>query len=59
MPYQLIIGKPTIFINDKVRDNWQKFVPDNQLKIMPENGHLLPIEAPEQCAEFILQNFNR
>lgn len=59
VPYQLIIGKPTIFINDKVRDNWQKFVPASQLNIMPENGHLLPIEAPEQCAEFILQNFNR
>jgi len=59
VPYQLIIGKPTIFINDKVRNNWQKFVPANQLNIMPENGHLLPIEAPKQCASVILQNFNR
>ena len=58
VPYQLIIGKPTIFINDKVRNNWQKFVPANQLNIMPENGHLLPIEAPKQCAKFILQNFD-
>lgn len=59
VPYQLIIGKPTIFINDKVRNNWRKFVPANQLNIMPENGHLLPIEAPKQCANIILQNFNR
>lgn len=59
VPYQLIIGKPTIFINDKVRNNWRKFVPTDQLNIMPENGHLLPIEAPEQCATVILQNFNR
>ena len=59
VPYQLIIGKPTIFINDKVRNNWQKFVPASQLKIMPENGHLLPIEAPKQCANIIFQNFNR
>ena len=58
VPYQLIIGKPTIFINDKVRNNWQKFVPADQLKIMPDNGHLLPIEVPKQCAKFILQNFN-
>ena len=58
VPYQLIIGKPTIFINDKVRNNWQKFVPTDQLNIMPENGHLLPIEVPKQCAKFILQNFN-
>ena len=59
VPYQLIIGKPTIFINDKVRNNWQKFVPASQLNIMPENGHLLPIEAPKQCANIIFQNFNR
>jgi len=57
--YQLIIGKPTIFINDKVRSNWKKFVPANQLHIMPENGHLLPIEAPKPCAQVILQQFNR
>ena len=56
--YQLIIGKPTIFINDKVRNNWQKFVPANQMITMPENGHLLPIEAPEQCAKVILDNFD-
>ncbi len=56
--YQLIIGKPTIFISDKVRNNWRKFVPAHQLTIMPENGHLLPIEAPESCAQFILQSFN-
>jgi len=59
VPYQLIIGKPTIFINDKVRRNWKKFVPANQLHIMPKNGHLLPIEAPKQCAEVIVQQFNR
>ena len=58
VPYQLIIGKPTIFINDKVRNNWRQFVPADQLNIMPENGHLLPIEAPEQCATVILKNFN-
>lgn len=57
--YQLVVGKPTIFINDKVRSNWKKFVPANQLSTMPENGHLLPIEAPEQCAKVILQDFNR
>lgn len=57
--YQLIIGKPTIFINDKVRSNWKKFVPTNQLHIMPENGHLLPIEAPKQCAKVVLQQFKR
>ena len=56
--YQLIIGKPTIFISDKVRNNWKKFVPTNQLSVMPENGHLLPIEAPKECADVILEHFS-
>lgn len=58
VPYTLIIGKPTIFINDQVRKNWQKFVPADQLIVMPENGHLLPVEAPEECAKLILKDFN-
>ena len=56
--YKLIIGKPTIFINDKVRSNWQKFVPAKGIVTMPDNGHLLPIEAPDQCAKFILDDFS-
>lgn len=59
VPYQLIIGKPTIFINEKVRNNWKSIVPAKQITTMPENGHLLPIEAPEHCARVILQTFNR
>lgn len=58
VPYQLIIGKPTIFINEKVRNNWKKFVPSKRLMTLPKYGHLLPIEAPKQCAEVILHNFN-
>ncbi|WLP94651.1 alpha/beta fold hydrolase [Psychrobacter sp. M13] len=54
LSYQLIVGKPTIFISDKVRNNWRKFVPASQLTTLPENGHLLPIEAPKVCADTIL-----
>lgn len=52
-PYTLITGKPTLFINDKVRKQWQKFVPDGSIISLPDYGHLLPMEAPELCAQII------
>ena len=52
-PYTLITGKPTLFISDKVRKNWRKFVPDGSLISLPDYGHLLPIEAPTLCARVI------
>ncbi|WP_201554170.1 alpha/beta fold hydrolase [Psychrobacter sp. 72-O-c] len=56
-PYTIITGKPTLFINDKVRKQWQKFVPAERIVSLPDYGHLLPIEAPEQCATLILEDF--
>ena len=53
-PYILITGKPTLFISDKVRSNWRKFVPDKHMVSLPDYGHLLPIEAPKICADTIL-----
>ena len=52
-PYTLITGKPTLFINDKVRKQWQTFVPDGSIISLPDYGHLLPMEAPELCAQII------
>ncbi|WP_350561857.1 alpha/beta hydrolase [Psychrobacter sp. CAL346-MNA-CIBAN-0220] len=56
-PYTLITGKPTLFISDKVRKQWQKFVPTECIISLPDYGHLLPMEAPEQCASIILKDF--
>ncbi|TXD96852.1 alpha/beta hydrolase [Psychrobacter frigidicola] len=56
-PYTLITGKPTLFISDKVRENWQTFIPAEQIISLPDYGHLLPMEAPKQCADIILENF--
>lgn len=53
-PYTLITGKPTLFISDKVRANWEKFVPKSRLISLPDYGHLLPIEAPKRCADIIM-----
>lgn len=56
-PYTLITGKPTLFINDKVRKQWQKFVPDSSMISLPDYGHLLPIEAPILCAQIITEHY--
>ena len=53
-PYTLITGKPTLFISNKVRKNWQAFVPANNIVSLPDYGHLVPIEAPKLCADTII-----
>ena len=55
--YMLITGKPTLFINHKVRKQWQKFVPDSSIISLPDYGHLLPMEAPEICAQIINEHY--
>lgn len=53
-PYTIISGKPTLFISDKVRNNWRKFIPSQCIISLPDYGHLLPMEAPKLCADTIL-----
>jgi pimeloyl-ACP methyl ester carboxylesterase len=57
-PYTLITGKPTLFINQKVRQQWQKFVPDDSIISLLDYGHLLPMEAPELCAQVINEHYH-
>lgn len=56
-PYTLITGKPTLFISDKVRKNWAKFIPSDQIISLPKYGHLLPMEAPELCAQTLIDHY--
>ena len=56
-PYTMITGKPTLFINPKVRKQWQKFVPDESIISLTDYGHLLPMEAPELCAQVINEHY--
>ena len=58
VPVQLIIGKPSMFISQQVRQMWDKFVPNEQITVLNDYGHLLPIEAPELCAKLIFQKLN-
>ena len=56
-PYTIITGKPTLFISDKVRKHWQTFIPAERILSLPDYGHLLPIEAPELCAQVIINHY--
>ena len=55
VPVQLIIGKPSMFISQQVRQMWDTFVPNEQMTVLNDYGHLLPLEAPELCAKLIFQ----
>lgn len=57
-PYTIIIGKPSIFISHKVRKVWKNMVPTKRIIELSDNGHLLPMEAPEQCASIIIEKFD-
>ncbi|WP_201587543.1 alpha/beta fold hydrolase [Psychrobacter jeotgali] len=53
LPYTLVLGKPSVFNSVKVRRSWQGVVPSNRLITLSDYGHLLPMEAPKQCANII------
>lgn len=57
LPYTLIVGKPTIFISEKVRKSWRGIVPNERIITLPDYGHLLPMEAPAECAQIIIQQY--
>ncbi|WP_223193213.1 MULTISPECIES: alpha/beta fold hydrolase [Psychrobacter] len=56
LPFTLILGKPTLFVSQKVRNNWQHFISNEQIITLNDFGHLLPMEAPEICAKLILKD---
>ncbi|WP_201628813.1 alpha/beta fold hydrolase [Psychrobacter maritimus] len=58
VPYTIIVGKPSMFISDEVRKVWEDLVPSDRLIELYDNGHLLPMEAPEQCATIIIKRFS-
>jgi len=53
IPHKIIMGKPSVFLNTKVRANWQKIV-KGEIVVNKNYGHLIPLEAPDYCAEQIL-----
>lgn len=55
VPVTLIIGKPSMFISEAVRKTWASFVPPERIITLSDYGHLLPMEAPAQVAQLILE----
>lgn len=58
VPYTIIVGKPSMFISNDVRKVWERLVPSERIIELLENGHLLPMEAPQLCADTIMQKFD-
>ena len=48
VPYKIILGKPSLFVNDTVRKKWMTFAQD-KIVVNSKYGHLIPLEAPEFC----------
>lgn len=55
-PYHLILAKPSVYISNKVRDSWKDIVPHERITTLPDYGHLIPMETPQQCAELIFKH---
>lgn len=55
VPYTIVMGKPSMFISEDVRASWRAFIPEKNLVLLSEYGHLLPMESPEKCAEVIFK----
>ncbi|MDN5802415.1 MAG: alpha/beta hydrolase [Psychrobacter sp.] len=58
VPYTTIVGKPSMFISNEVRKVWEDLVPVERIIELSDNEHLLPMEAPEQCATIIIKRFS-
>lgn len=53
IPQKIITGKPSLFLSTEVRKKWTKIV-QGEIIFNNDFGHLIPLEAPDYCAEQIL-----
>jgi len=54
VPCIALRGKPSVFFTDSLWQKWQRLCPDTRFEELPDYGHLLPLEAPRECASVIL-----
>lgn len=59
MPCVAIRAKPSIFFTEKLWQQWQKLQPNTVFLENLNQGHLLPLEVPENCAELILDGLKQ
>jgi len=53
IPIQVIAGKPSLFFSIKVRNNWKRISLNTSITVNSKQGHLFPLEAPENCVQLI------
>lgn len=59
VPVTLIAGKPSLFFSSGLRDQWKELLPDIDLRVDKNYGHLFPLEAPEKCADLIIDGWQK
>lgn len=55
IPIHVIAGKPSLFFSKDLREKWKQVSPNSTLDVNMDYGHLFPLEAPEICANMILE----
>lgn len=55
VPMVAVRGKPSVFLSDESWRKWQKNSPGTVFKENLNYGHLFPIEAPEICANLVIE----
>lgn len=56
-PITIIRSESGIFFDDSMWAYWKKIRPQDQIEYIPGYGHLLPLQAPELCADKIIKIF--
>ena len=58
VPMVAVRGKPSVFLSE---DSWKKWKKDSPGTVFKENlnyGHLFPIEAPQICADLVIEGLS-
>jgi pimeloyl-ACP methyl ester carboxylesterase len=55
VPIVAVRGKPSVFLSEDSWRRWQKESPSTVFKENLNYGHLFPIEAPEICANLVIE----
>ena len=53
-PITVIRSEAGMFFSEEMWAHWKKIRPQDQIEYIPGYGHLLPLQAPELCAEEII-----
>ncbi|WNJ20497.1 alpha/beta hydrolase [Pontibacter sp. G13] len=54
LPIKVIVGKPSLFLNPKMRNKWKAMSANTEWVEAYQYGHLFPLEAPDVCAEHVM-----